>query len=244
MNLIKLLYKRFRIRAIRIISIIFSERMNNNNEVTLIIAPHPDDEIIGCAGLIQHQLSKNKKTHIIFLTGGENSHSGHCKISQETIIKARKELAINTNKKLGLPIENLHFLNYPDGRINYEHQETTKLGKLLKEIVPQVIFIPHKGEGWSDHIQAGHIIKKLTLHQSGIRIYEYCVWFWYYNTWKIDWKNTQLLNMTKEEHFKKKEAIDKYIYPQAPCGKPWSGTLPKIFINANCWNKELYFRIK
>ena len=77
-----------------------------------------------------------------------------------------------------------------------------------------------------------------------IRLYEYCVWFWYYNTWKIDWKNAQLLNMTKEEHLKKKKAIDKYIYPKAPCGKPWSGTLPKIFIHANRWNKELYFKIR
>lgn len=57
-------------------------------------------------------------------------------------------------------------------------------------------------------------------------------------------ENAQLLNMTKEEHLKKKEAIDKYIYPKAPCGKPWSGTLPKIFIHANRWNKELYFKIR
>ena len=77
-----------------------------------------------------------------------------------------------------------------------------------------------------------------------IRLYEYCVWCCYYNTWKIDWKNSQLLNMTKEEHLRKIEAIDKYIYPKAPCGKPWSGGLPNVFIEANYWNKELYFKQK
>lgn len=213
-------------------------------ESLLIIAPHPDDEVIGCAGLIQRSLNKGNDVYVIILTGGEASHNGCCGITSQELITARRGLAININRKLGIPTKNLFFLDYPDGKISYNHQETDKLSRLIKNIHPHAIFIPHKGEGWNDHIQAGNIIRRITTEMTDIRLYEYCVWFWYYNTWKIDWKNAQLLNMTKEEHLKKKEAIDKYIYPKAPCGKPWSGTLPKIFIHANRWNKELYFKIR
>jgi len=200
--------------------------------------------VIGCAGLIQRSLNKGNDVYVIILTGGEASHNGCCGITSQELITARRGLAININRKLGIPTKNLFFLDYPDGKISYNHQETDKLSRLIKNIHPHAIFIPHKGEGWNDHIQAGNIIRRITKEMTDIRLYEYCVWFWYYNTWKIDWKNAQLLNMTKEEHLRKKEAIDKYIYPKAPCGKPWSGGLPNVFIEANYWNKELYFKQK
>ena len=43
-------------------------------ESLLIIAPHPDDEVIGCAGLIQRSLNKGNDVYVIILTGGEASH--------------------------------------------------------------------------------------------------------------------------------------------------------------------------
>ncbi|WP_240051127.1 PIG-L deacetylase family protein, partial [Bacteroides salyersiae] len=45
-------------------------------ESLLIIAPHPDDEVIGCAGLIQRSLNKGNNVYVIILTGGEASHNG------------------------------------------------------------------------------------------------------------------------------------------------------------------------
>lgn len=210
----------------------------------LFIAPHPDDEVIGCAGLIQRSLKKGKEAYVVILTGGEGSHNGCCQIAPQELIDMRRGLASKINKELGVASENLFFLDYPDGSIKYELRETDRLNRLIKQICPDSILIPHAGEGWNDHIQAGNIVKRLTIDNTDIQLYEYCVWFWYYNTWKIDWKNAQLLTMTKEELSRKNDAINQYIYPKAPCGKPWSGTLPETFIKANRWNKELYFKIR
>ena len=41
--------------------------MNSNFERTLIVAAHPDDEILGCGGLIKKLTKKNKKIKVIFL---------------------------------------------------------------------------------------------------------------------------------------------------------------------------------
>lgn len=235
--------RKLRVNAVHCIANFTAKGVENGTSL-LFVAPHPDDEVIGCAGLIQRSLKKGKDVHIIILTGGEGSHNGCCQTTPQELIEARRGLAAQINKELGVAHENLFFLDYPDGKISYDHDETKKLNQLIKEICPDSVYIPHTGEGWSDHIQAGSIVKRITADNANIQLYEYCVWFWYYNTWKIDWKNAQLLNMTQDEHLKKNEAINEYIYPKAPCGKPWSGTLPEVFIKANRWKKELYFKIR
>ena len=208
----------------------------------LIVAPHPDDEVLGCSGLIQRLLKEGKRVDIVILSGGGKSHTGCCQIDEATLIESRRNLSRKAANILDLPLENLHFLDYPDGCIAFDCSETEQLKKLIKTLQPKAIFVPHKGEGWSDHLEAGRIVRALIGEMSGVSLYEYCVWFWYYNVWNIDRKNAYVLKMTEEEHFRKNEAIDAYVRPKAPCGNPWSGVLPSVFVWANRWRKELYFR--
>ena len=234
------------IRRIRVL--LFRVLFQNSSELVmpgkvLIVAPHPDDEVLGCSGLIQRLLSEGKQVDVAILSGGGKSHAGCCKIDESTLIESRRNLSRKAVKILGLPLENLHFMDYPDGCIAFDCSETDRLKKLIETLQPKVIFVPHKGEGWSDHLEAGQIVRKLAGEASGVSFfYEYCVWFWYYNVWNIDRKNAYVLKMSEEEHFRKNEAIDAYIQPKAPCGKPFSGVLPPVFVWANRWRKELYFR--
>ena len=243
MNIIKEYFRLLRIYYIRFLCLY---RECNNTLFThnaLIIAPHPDDEVIGCAGLIQKEIKAKKRVDIVILSGGEASHNSCCDIPQPELKDRRRELTLYAAKILGLNESSIHFLNYPDGNINYSHPESDRLKALIERINPQSIFIPHKGEGWNDHIQVRNIIDKILSDKTKVTIYEYCVWFWYYNYWDIDWKNAFILKMSKEEHQKKNIAINSYIKPLAPCGRPYSGVLPKVFIKANKWKHELYFKI-
>ena len=208
----------------------------------LIVAPHPDDEVLGCSGLIQRLLRESKQVDVVILSGGGKSHVGCCKIDESALIESRRNLSRKAAKILGLPLENLHFLDYPDGSITIDCPETDRLKELIDTLQPDAIFVPHKGEGWSDHLEAGRIVQKLVGEMADVLLYEYCVWFWYYNVWNIDRKKAFVLTMTEEELSRKNEAIDAYIKPKAPCGKPWSGVLPPVFVWANRWRKELYFR--
>lgn len=143
-----------------------------------------------------------------------------------------------------IPDENIHELNYPDGGISGENPQTDELKRLIGRLNPQTVFVPHWGEGWPDHIRTAEIVKSI-VPAADTAIYEYCVWMWYYNVWRgLDWKNAAVLKMTKAEHERKLRAMDAYIQPLAPCGNPWSGVLPPIFIRANQWNKELYFKVR
>lgn len=209
----------------------------------LIAAPHPDDEVLGCSGLIQRMIENGKQVHVVILSGGGKSHQSCCHINESILIDSRRNLSRKAAEILGLPLNQLHFLDYPDGNISFNNPETQSLQVLIEEISPDAIFVPHRGEGWSDHIETGNIVREIIRTKSTpIQLYEYCVWFWYYNVWNIDWKNAFLLKMNQKEHQLKLKAIDTYTKPLAPCGKPWSGILPKLVVKANQWNCELYFK--
>lgn len=248
MNIKKIVaYVRNWIRVVRISFLHLIIQTRNHikiNTITkvLIVAPHPDDEVLGCSGLIQRLLREGKQVDVVILSGGGKSHAECCQIDASMLIDARRNLTRKAAGLLGLPLKNLHFLNYPDGSISYDCPETGQLKNLIEGLQPDAIFVPHRGEGWSDHLAAGDIVRKLIGNDPKIELYEYCVWFWFYNVWNIDWKNARILAMSSQEHKNKNRAIDAYVLPNAPCGNPWSGVLPNIFVRANRWKKELYFK--
>lgn len=209
----------------------------------LIIAPHPDDEVIGCGGLIARLVSERKTPHIIIMTGGEGSHRGCCSTSADDIIKARRDLTRKALSLLGVTEQYIHEFDFPDGSISENNSQMEALIREINALKPQSVFVPHWGEGWNDHVETARIVKRLL--SPDVHIWEYCVWMWYYNVWRgLNWKNAYSLNMTPTEHRLKLAAIDAYTKPLAPCGNPWSGVLPKIFIDANSTDTELYFRIR
>ena len=235
----------------------------------LFIAPHPDDEAIGCGGLISHLCAFGNPPHVAILTGGGKSMGEGQSINcspEKMVIEKRRELTLESAKKLGLPKNHIHFLDFRDGHISDRPEaEMQRLSNLINDINPSAIFVPHWGEGWPDHI----VTREILLSQLGVssekclgennstlnskhstltvfknpQIFEYCVWMWYYNVWNLNWKNAFKFRMTNAEHQAKLQAIDAYIKPLAPNGKPWSGVLPQAFVKANKGRTEIYFRV-
>ncbi|QFQ13412.1 PIG-L family deacetylase [Pseudoprevotella muciniphila] len=234
-----------RIYVIRLLARILGKSGDIGDNI-LLIAPHPDDEIIGCGGLIQ-RYTPGKCVNVVILTGGGASHHGCCDTSADDIKRERRNMAQRINAEIGLPKGCLHLLDFEDGNISTgDSVQEAKLLKIIQEVQPDAILFPiQQGEGWSDHIAAGDIVKRLiSAHSIKVQLYEYCVWFWYYNVWNIRWRDARVLKMTSEQYQKKLKAISDYTTSVAPCGKPWSGVLPKVFLKANSWSMELFFKVE
>lgn len=216
----------------------------------VVMAPHPDDEVFGCCGLMQRMLAAGRQVDLVIMTGGGRSHSQCCRISEEELMAHRRNLTRTAASIYGLPEEHIHFLDYPDGGIDRNHPETSRLDECLRTLLDGneeiSVFYPHsRGEGWPDHRQTGEIAKSLCASLPVRTIlYEYCVWFWFYNCWSIDWGKAAVLRLNRQEYAVKRKAVDAYTDPLAPCGKPWSGVLPAVFLWASRWDKELYFKVK
>lgn len=240
--MIKHLLRSVRLFLLHVVSVVFGCRVLPWKSV-LILAPHPDDEVMGCGGLIQRLCEQGNPPHVVILTGGGQSHAACCHLPESVIKKERRSMASQILQKIGLPASHLHLLDFPDGSISAQHKEMQTLQNLVAEIRPDAVFIPHHGEGWPDHLVCRELVEKMPALGATV-IYEYCVWFWYYNVWKLDWKRASLLRLTKSEHEAKCKAVNEYTEKPAPCGKPWSGFLPELLTGACKWNKELYFRIR
>jgi LmbE family N-acetylglucosaminyl deacetylase len=220
----------------------------------VIIAPHPDDEIFGCAGLIALVLRQKQQVHVVILTGGGDSHRGCCDVDCERIASMRRSLALNAAGKMGLPKENVIFLDWPDGRIPHSGDVTVsanvaELKGIIERLRPDALFTPHPFEGWSDHIAAEEITRA-ALERSSIqcsKLFHYCVWFWFsmpfLKALKCNWKKAMTLPID-EVYDQKQAAMNEYIVPCAPCGKPWSGVLPREFLWAHKWRYELCFEVE
>jgi LmbE family N-acetylglucosaminyl deacetylase len=95
-----------------------------NGERIVIVAPHPDDEALGCGGLIQQAVAAGADVRVIYLTNGDHNqiafklYSGHLlHLSPKDYIKfgeRRRLEATAATTLLGLPPSSLIFLGYPD----------------------------------------------------------------------------------------------------------------------------------
>lgn len=118
--------------------------------LSVIVAPHPDDEVFGCCGLMQRLIAQGKRVELIIMTGGGKSHAGCCDIDESELIRQRRQLTIRAAKEYGLSQEYIHFLDYPDGGVLESDSQTDKLSSLIHKIVDGQndvsVFYPHKME--------------------------------------------------------------------------------------------------
>ena len=187
----------------------------NKMKKVLIISPHPDDEVFGCAHLMHKLIQEKKEIDIIILSKGEAAHKECCPRDVYDVISHRKINNINYHKKLD---------------------------ELIKYINPDCIFYPHPFECSPDHEAATKIINDI-LHNSNKKLFLYCVWVWYHMPiYKISQMNFRhSFYITSSKGNIKEQAINIYINNKARCGISYSGNLPKYFLKAFQWKKELFF---
>ena len=83
----------------------------------LVLAPHPDDESLGCGGLIALLRDAKATVTVIFVTSGSASHTSKM-YPAGVLSKIRESEAINACAELGVSTEHIHFLHAPDSGLS------------------------------------------------------------------------------------------------------------------------------
>lgn len=90
----------------------------------LLLAPHPDDETLCCAGLIQQAVAAGVTVHVVFVTSGDGFELDGALMSRRLdptdaammgLAHARVREAQAATQLLGLRADQTSFLGYPDG---------------------------------------------------------------------------------------------------------------------------------
>jgi LmbE family N-acetylglucosaminyl deacetylase len=139
----------------------------------LIIAPHFDDEIAGCGGVMALHHKAGAKVSVLFTTDGcrgdptlrDSGLSGDALRARETALtKLRKAESVAACAQVG--IDDLQFLDGPDGSLSATPDLVTRLADVLTELKPQIIYHPSLLDAHSDH-WATNLILDAALKQSG-----------------------------------------------------------------------------
>lgn len=113
----------------------------------LVIAPHHDDEVLGCGGTIVKHSKAGDKVWVVYITKG---WSGIPEIkSKKEAVKVREEEARNACKILG--IKSYIFLREEDRNFLMSKGITHKLMKIIRKIKPNIIYAPHPKEKDREH---------------------------------------------------------------------------------------------
>jgi len=116
-------------------------------KTVLVVAAHPDDEVLGCGGTIANHTINGDCVYIVFMSDGVNSR----KNAQESIRNERKSAARKASVILGVkePI----FLNFPDNKMDSVPllDIVQSLEVLLNEIKPEIVYTHYFGDLNIDH---------------------------------------------------------------------------------------------
>jgi LmbE family N-acetylglucosaminyl deacetylase len=140
----------------------------------LVLAPHPDDESIGCGGAIAAHTARGDRVVSVFLTSGE---LGLKQLPPEEAWRIREKEAAEAAEVLG--IANITFLRFPDWFVGDNVQEAGgALRPTLLAESPGIVYVPHALEWHPDHKAAMPVLAAayagLGVQAPSIRAYE--VW--------------------------------------------------------------------
>jgi LmbE family N-acetylglucosaminyl deacetylase len=147
----------------------------------LVLAPHPDDESLGCGGLLAACQEHGLDAYVIVLTDGTASHPGSREYPPARLATTRASEARSAIRALGLDDDRIEFLGLPDGRAPTRGKH---FGAVVSSIASYArarrvgticttwLHDPHP-----DHRAAYHIGLRVA-REIGARLLCYPVWGW------------------------------------------------------------------
>ncbi len=113
----------------------------------LVVAPHPDDEILGCGGVVAAHREQGVDVHVAVMTdGGLGNPGGE---GGPEYVALRKEETLRALDLLGGAEH--HFLDYADGSLQGNWKPVEDLVGLMDRVRPKTVLLPSPYEVHPDH---------------------------------------------------------------------------------------------
>jgi len=148
----------------------------------LILAPHPDDETLGCGGLIATASELRLRPRVAYLTDGAASHPGSRAWPPERLAAERHKEALEALRVLGVPAADVMFLGWPDAAPH--KPDAAAFGESLATLVNAMrraqvrsMWAPWGEESHGDHVAAASLAAAAA-RAANIIVMSYLVWGW------------------------------------------------------------------
>src|SRR2546421_223034 len=116
------------------------EPLDLRGERLLVLAPHPDDEVIGCGGLVALHLREGRRVRVVVATDGAQAGDG-----AQREAESRAALA-------SLGSAEIEFLHFPDRQLAASAGFPAALLDILRDFKPDLVAVPSAIEIHPDHL--------------------------------------------------------------------------------------------
>jgi LmbE family N-acetylglucosaminyl deacetylase len=147
----------------------------------MVFSPHQDDETLGCGGTMMLKRSAGVQVTCVFMTDGSASHKHF--MGEDDLRRLRRKEAMNAAAVLGLSKEDVHFMDFTDGRLKqFQGAAVAEAVTLVDRYRPEEVYVPYRADGTPDHADTYSVVAE-AVKKTGrkVELCEYPIWFW--NQW-------------------------------------------------------------
>lgn len=148
----------------------------------LVVAPHPDDETLGCGGMIAALSQRGLLVHTVFVTDGGASHRGSVDWPSSRLAALREAEAGEALALLGAAGQPRSFLRLADSAMPapgtpLHEKAAATLAELSRRLRPKTAFLPWRRDPHCDHRDSWTLLMH-AFDAAGISpaTYEYAIW--------------------------------------------------------------------
>ena len=186
----------------------------------VLVAPHPDDEVFGAAGLIQYSVVAGLELQIVAVTNGESSHPLSKAAARSELAHLRTRETVLGLRRLGVNAPQITRLGLPDGDVG---RNASALKRALEEILRpgDLCVAPWRFDGHPDHEICGDVASRAS-EARGASVLSYLVWAWHWADpagRDIPWHQCRRLELTRRQVATKRwatHAFQSQIRPISP----------------------------
>jgi len=148
----------------------------------VVVAPHPDDESLGCGGVIAEACALGRDVRVIVLSDGTGSHPNSPSYPPRRLRALREVETEAAARHLGLAPSAVTFLRLPDRAVPTEGEAAraavATIADAARAAGATALLVTWAGDPQCDHQAAAHLASTAVAALPGTRLLAYPVWAW------------------------------------------------------------------
>lgn len=141
----------------------------------LFVAPHPDDEIIGCGGLLARSRATRNRVRVVIMTDGTASHRNSASYPSKRLARIRRAESRHALKRVGVTVPDTVFVGFEDGAADRWQIDGNAMTRFYHALSGNWDYIvgPCKHDAHPDHRQTAIMIGNV---RRDLRYLSYRIW--------------------------------------------------------------------
>jgi len=114
--------------------------------IIVVVAPHPDDETLGCGGTLLHHVASGNEVHWLIATGML------CEFGFTELQVNQRQAEIKQVSE-AYSFADVHQLEFPPARLDSipRVELISAISDVMKKVMPEIVYLPYRGDVHTDH---------------------------------------------------------------------------------------------